>query len=121
MQNRRKFVRHRTAIALMLIVAVKDHLTVSDLAIGAYEQAHDPKRLVLLPGGHFDAYVAGYFVHPDPAVYQPLADVLARVTLSPDYPKWARAAALAFQMIYQQPVRYEYRVGAAWRSSTTKG
>ena len=35
---------------LMLIVAVKDHLTVSDLSIGAYEQAHEPKRLVLLPG-----------------------------------------------------------------------
>ncbi len=31
-----------------------------------------------------------------------------RVTLSPDYPRWARAAALTFQMIYQQPVRYEY-------------
>jgi pimeloyl-ACP methyl ester carboxylesterase len=54
------------------------------------------------------AYVAGYFVHPDPKVYGPLADVLVRVTLSPDYPRWARAAALTFQMIYQQPVRYEY-------------
>jgi pimeloyl-ACP methyl ester carboxylesterase len=32
------------------------------------------------------AYVAGYFVHPDPKVYGPLADVLVRVTLSPDYP-----------------------------------
>jgi pimeloyl-ACP methyl ester carboxylesterase len=37
-----------------------------------------------------------------------LADVLVRVTLSPDYPRWARSAALTFQMIYQQPVRYEY-------------
>src|ERR1700729_973460 len=54
------------------------------------------------------AYVAGYFVHPDPAVYEPLAEVLIRVTLSADYPRWARAAALTFQMIYQQPVRYEY-------------
>ena len=33
-----------------------------------------------------------------------------RVTLSPDYPRWARAAALTFQMIYQQPVRYEYHL-----------
>jgi pimeloyl-ACP methyl ester carboxylesterase len=56
------------------------------------------------------AYFAAYFVHPDPKVYGPLADVLVRVTLSPDYPKWARAAALTFQMIYQQPVRYEYRL-----------
>jgi pimeloyl-ACP methyl ester carboxylesterase len=53
-------------------------------------------------------YVSGYFVHPDPTVWEPLADVLVRVTLGPDYPRWARAAALTFQMIYQQPVRYEY-------------
>jgi pimeloyl-ACP methyl ester carboxylesterase len=53
-------------------------------------------------------YVAAYFVHPDPKVWEPLADVLVRVTLGPDYPRWARAAALTFQMIYQQPVRYEY-------------
>ena len=53
-------------------------------------------------------YVCGYFVHPDPKVWEPLADVLVRVTLGPDYPRWARAAALTFQMIYQQPVRYEY-------------
>jgi pimeloyl-ACP methyl ester carboxylesterase len=43
-------------------------------------------------------YVAGYFVHPDPKVWEPLAEVLERVTLSPDYPRWARAAALTFQM-----------------------
>ena len=54
------------------------------------------------------AYVRGYFVHPEKVDWQPLADVLVRVTLSPDYPQWARAAALAFQMIYQQPVRYEF-------------
>jgi len=56
------------------------------------------------------SYVEGYFVHPDPQVWQPLADVLVRVTLSPDYPRWARSAALTFQMIYQQPVRYEYHL-----------
>jgi hypothetical protein len=43
-------------------------------------------------------------------VYDPLADVLVRVALSPDYPRWARAAALTFQMIYQQPVHYEYHL-----------
>jgi pimeloyl-ACP methyl ester carboxylesterase len=47
-------------------------------------------------------------VHPDSKVCDPLAEVLIRVTLSADYPRWARAAALTFQMIYQQPVRYEY-------------
>jgi pimeloyl-ACP methyl ester carboxylesterase len=58
------------------------------------------------------AYVKGYFAHPDPKVWEPLADVLVRVTLSPYYPQWARAAALAFQMIYQQPVRHEYHLVA---------
>jgi len=41
---------------LLMIVAVNDHLAVADLAIKAYEHAYEPKKLVLLPGGHFDAY-----------------------------------------------------------------
>jgi uncharacterized protein len=45
---------------LLLIVAVKDHLAVSDLAIKAYEQAYEPKKLVLLPGGHFDTYAEAF-------------------------------------------------------------
>ena len=45
---------------LLLVVAQNDHLTVSDLAIAALERAREPKRLALLPGGHFDAYVAGF-------------------------------------------------------------
>jgi hypothetical protein len=52
---------------LMLIVAVQDHLAVSDLAIAAYERAYEPKRLVLLPGGHFDAYVAEFEQSSGPA------------------------------------------------------
>jgi hypothetical protein len=45
---------------LQIVVARDDHLTVSDLAIEAIEHAREPKRLVILPGGHFDAYVAGF-------------------------------------------------------------
>jgi len=45
---------------LMMLVAVGDHLTVADEALGAYEQARHPKKLVTLKGGHFDAYVAGF-------------------------------------------------------------
>lgn len=52
---------------LLMIVAVKDHLAVSDLAIAAYERALEPKRLVLLPGGHFDAYVNEFDLSADPA------------------------------------------------------
>ena len=40
-------------------------------------------------------YVEGYFVHPTPTVWEPLADVLVRVTLSPDYPRWARRSCVA--------------------------
>lgn len=42
---------------LLLIVAREDRLTVTDLALEAYERALEPKRLVLLPGGHFAPYV----------------------------------------------------------------
>lgn len=45
---------------LQIVVARDDHLTVSDLAIEAIEHAREPKRLVILPGGHFDAYVDGF-------------------------------------------------------------
>ncbi len=45
---------------LQIIVAAGDHLTVSDQALAGYERALHPKRLVVLKGGHFDAYIAGF-------------------------------------------------------------
>jgi fermentation-respiration switch protein FrsA (DUF1100 family) len=45
---------------LLMCVAHEDVLTPSELALEAYERAREPKRLVLLPGGHFDAYVNGF-------------------------------------------------------------
>ena len=45
---------------LMMVVAAGDHLTVSDEALGAYARALEPKKLVLLEGGHFDAYVKDF-------------------------------------------------------------
>ncbi len=42
---------------LLMIVAEKDTLTPTDMAIAAYERALEPKKLVILEGGkHFDAY-----------------------------------------------------------------
>lgn len=41
---------------LLMIVASDDHLTMTDLELRAYEEALEPKRLVLVPGGHFDPY-----------------------------------------------------------------
>jgi uncharacterized protein len=54
------YIQYVSPTPLMVIVAQGDHLTVSDLAIEAYENAREPKKLVVLPGGHFDAYVAGF-------------------------------------------------------------
>jgi fermentation-respiration switch protein FrsA (DUF1100 family) len=47
---------------LLMIVAMQDTITVTDLALAAYEQAHQPKKLVLIPGGHFDPYQSGFEV-----------------------------------------------------------
>jgi len=55
-------------------------------------------------------FYAHYFANPRPEIYEPLAEVQIRVTLSGEFPRWAKASALAYQMIYQQPVRYEYRL-----------
>ena len=38
------------------MVAVGGHLVPSELAIAAYDKAHEPKKLVIPPGGHFDAW-----------------------------------------------------------------
>ena len=50
-------ISHISPTPLMMVVALQDHLTVADEALAAYERALEPKRLVMLPGGHFDAYV----------------------------------------------------------------
>ena len=52
---------------LLLMPARNDVLTPTDLAIAAYERAREPKRLRILPGGHFDAYVAGFEHSSGPA------------------------------------------------------
>jgi fermentation-respiration switch protein FrsA (DUF1100 family) len=46
---------------LLMVVAAKDHLTVADQALEAYNRALEPKRLELLPGGHFEAYTGSGF------------------------------------------------------------
>lgn len=43
---------------LLMIVGLGDTVTVADLALGAYERALEPKRLELIPGGHFDPYLS---------------------------------------------------------------
>ncbi|MEV5178127.1 alpha/beta hydrolase, partial [Streptomyces flaveolus] len=45
---------------LLLVVALGDTVTVTDLALAAYERALEPKRLQLIPGGHFDPYTVQF-------------------------------------------------------------
>jgi len=45
---------------LLMVVAAGDHLTVADEAIAAFGRALEPKKLTLLRGGHFDAYVKDF-------------------------------------------------------------
>src|SRR5258705_5421623 len=45
---------------LLMVVARHDTITLTDLALGAYEAALQPKKLVTIDGGHFDPYVARF-------------------------------------------------------------
>jgi hypothetical protein len=45
---------------MLMVVATEDRVTVTDLALAAYERGLEPKRLALIPGGHFDPYVAQF-------------------------------------------------------------
>jgi fermentation-respiration switch protein FrsA (DUF1100 family) len=53
---------------LMMIVASHDTITLTDLALEAFERAHEPKKLVLIPGGHFDPYLGGFEASSSAAV-----------------------------------------------------
>lgn len=51
---------------------------------------------------------SNYFAKPDSKLFAPLAEVPIRVTYSGEFYRWAKASALAYRMIYEQPVIYEY-------------
>jgi len=55
------YVERISPTPLLMVVADRDHLTPTDLALAAYERSPEPKRLVLLPGGHFDVYTGPGF------------------------------------------------------------
>jgi pimeloyl-ACP methyl ester carboxylesterase len=54
------------------------------------------------------AFFRRYVVEWKPEVYERFVEVRARVSLSGEYPRWVRASALTYQMVYQQPVRHEF-------------
>jgi fermentation-respiration switch protein FrsA (DUF1100 family) len=45
---------------LLMVVATHDTITLTDLALEAYERAHEPKKLVTIPGCHFDPYLSDF-------------------------------------------------------------
>jgi pimeloyl-ACP methyl ester carboxylesterase len=74
----------------------------SDDAIYSEQLGETPEQI--------EAFYKRYFADPRPSLYEPLADVQLRVSRNAAYKTWALASALAYQMIYQQPVRYEYHL-----------
>ena len=61
------YVGYISPTPLLLVVAQGDHLTVADEALAAYERALEPKKLEILAGGHFDAYVKDFEAAAVPA------------------------------------------------------
>lgn len=53
------------------------------------------------------AFYKNYVVDWKSEVFEPFVEVRMRLALSGEYPRWAKASARTYQMIYQQPVRYE--------------
>lgn len=53
-------IAHISPTPLLMIVGLTDHLTAADQALTAYERALQPKRLLTLKGGHFDAYTQDF-------------------------------------------------------------
>jgi pimeloyl-ACP methyl ester carboxylesterase len=56
----------------------------------------------------FRRYVQSYFVHYPAEKAEVFVEPRMRITLSGDFPRWARSAALTDLMIYEQPVCYEF-------------
>lgn len=55
----------------------------------------------------YRAFVHRYFVTWKPE-YEEFVRVRSAIAQSGEFPRWARASALTYQMIYQQPVRHEF-------------
>ena len=45
---------------LLMIIANGDHITLTDVQLRAYERALEPKKVVLIDGGHFDPYLGQF-------------------------------------------------------------
>jgi pimeloyl-ACP methyl ester carboxylesterase len=55
----------------------------------------------------YRAFITAFFVGWPPTA-QHYVDIFSRVLLSPEYPRWARASALTYEMMFEEPIRQEY-------------
>lgn len=53
-------------------------------------------------------FTKNYVVEWKPEVFERFVEVRSRIALGGECPRWAMAAALTYQMIYQQPVVHEF-------------
>jgi pimeloyl-ACP methyl ester carboxylesterase len=55
----------------------------------------------------YRAFMTAFFVGWPPTA-QHYVDIFSGVLLSPEYPRWARASALTYEMMFEEPNRQEY-------------
>jgi fermentation-respiration switch protein FrsA (DUF1100 family) len=56
-----EYLKRISPTPLLMVVAPNDRLVAGELASEMYETAAHPKKIVLVPGGHFEAYVGRGF------------------------------------------------------------
>ncbi len=66
------------------------------------------KELATTSTGGIRNFTKNYVVDWKPDVFERFVEVRSRIALGGEYPRWAMAAALTYQMIYQQPVVHEF-------------
>jgi uncharacterized protein len=54
------YIERISPTPLLMIIADGDHLAIAEEAFLAYNRALEPKKLLVLKGGHFDAYVKDF-------------------------------------------------------------
>jgi pimeloyl-ACP methyl ester carboxylesterase len=55
----------------------------------------------------YRAFMTAFFIGWPPTA-QHYVDIFSGVLLSPEYPRWARASALTYEMMFEEPNRQEY-------------
>jgi pimeloyl-ACP methyl ester carboxylesterase len=57
----------------------------------------------------YRAFMKAFFVGW-PSVAEESVETFSRILKSPEYPRWAMASALTYQMIYEEPIRQDYHL-----------